>query len=69
MPEPAPGASRVLVGLCLSAVWVILGSIYLAIRLVIDEVDPFQGMAQRFLLAALILAGSSSRVGAGPGSG
>lgn len=31
------------------------GSVYLGIRLVINEVDPFQAMAQRFLLAGLIL--------------
>lgn len=57
MPELKPGTSRLTLALCLAAVWVILGSIYLAIRLVINEVDPFQGMAQRFLIAGLVLAG------------
>lgn len=41
--------------LCLAVVWVLWGSVYLGIRLVIDEVDPFQAMAQRFLLAGLLL--------------
>lgn len=57
MPELAPGTSRTTVALCLAAVWVLWGSIYLAIRLVVDEVDPFQAMAQRFLAAGLILTG------------
>jgi len=40
---------------CLAAVWVLWGSVYLGIRLVINEVDPFQAMAQRFLVAGLLL--------------
>ncbi|MDR7254256.1 drug/metabolite transporter (DMT)-like permease [Nocardioides sp. BE266] len=36
--------------------WVLWGSVYLAIRLVVEEVDPFQAMAQRFLLAGTILS-------------
>ncbi|KRF21126.1 hypothetical protein ASG90_01590 [Nocardioides sp. Soil797] len=55
MPELAPGASRSTLVLCLAAVWVLWGSVYLAIRLVVNEVDPFQAMAQRFVLAGLIL--------------
>lgn len=56
MPDLAPGTSRVTVAVCLGTVWVIWGSVYLAIRLVVDEVDPFQAMAQRFLLAGTVLA-------------
>lgn len=41
---------------CLALVWVLWGSVYLAIRLVVDDVDPFQAMAQRFALATMILA-------------
>lgn len=41
---------------CLAAVWVLWGSVYLAIRLVVDEVDPFQAMAQRYVVAGLLLA-------------
>lgn len=55
MPDLAPGTSRATVAICLGTVWVIWGSVYLAIRLVVDEVDPFQAMAQRFLLAGLVL--------------
>lgn len=57
MPTLAPDTSRVTLGACLAAVWFLWGSIYLAIRLVINEVDPFQAMAQRFLAAGVILAG------------
>jgi drug/metabolite transporter (DMT)-like permease len=55
LPELAPGTSRVTLVVALAAVYVIWGSVYLAIRLVIDEVDVFQAMAQRFLLAAVII--------------
>jgi drug/metabolite transporter (DMT)-like permease len=57
VPELAPGTSRATVALCLAAVWLLWGSVYLAIRLVVDEVDPFQAMSQRFLFAGLILVG------------
>ncbi|CUU56532.1 EamA domain-containing membrane protein RarD [Parafrankia irregularis] len=56
MPELAAGTNRSLVALCLAVVWVLWGSVYLAIHVVIDEVAPFQAMAQRFLLAGLILS-------------
>lgn len=56
MPELAPGTSRTTLVFCLGAVWVLWGSVYLAIRLVVNEVDPFQAMAQRFFLAGVILA-------------
>ena len=56
MPPLAPGTSRPLMVVCLAVVWVLWGSVYLGIRLVINEVDPFQAMAQRFLLAGLLLA-------------
>jgi drug/metabolite transporter (DMT)-like permease len=55
LPELAEGTNRTTVAVCLGLVWVLWGSVYLAIRLVVDEVDPFQAMAQRFLLAGLIL--------------
>jgi drug/metabolite transporter (DMT)-like permease len=41
---------------CLALVWVLWGSVYLGIRLVIEDVAPFQAMAQRFLVAGVILA-------------
>lgn len=55
MPELAPGTSRITLVLALAIVYVIWGSVYLGIRLVIDEVDPFQAMAQRFVMAGVIL--------------
>lgn len=56
MPPLVPGTSRVTLIACLAAVWVLWGSVYLAIRLVITDVDPFQAMAQRFLVAGALLA-------------
>ncbi|KRB76140.1 hypothetical protein ASE01_14025 [Nocardioides sp. Root190] len=40
----------------MAAVWILWGSVYLAIRLVVDEVDPFQAMAQRYVVAGALLA-------------
>lgn len=54
MTSPAPVA-RVVVAL--GAVYLIWGSVFLAIRLVIEDVDPFQAMAQRFVVAGLLLVG------------
>jgi drug/metabolite transporter (DMT)-like permease len=51
----APGTSRLALVTALGAVWIIWGSVYLGIRLVVNEVDPFQGMAQRFAVAGVIL--------------
>ncbi|MBX6388471.1 MAG: EamA family transporter, partial [Frankia sp.] len=55
-PGLAPGTNKTLVALCLAVVWVLWGSVYLAIRVVVDEAAPFQAMAQRFLAAGLILS-------------
>lgn len=55
MPALAPGTNRAVVAACLVVVWVLWGSVYLGIRLVIDDVPPFQAMAQRFLLAGVLL--------------
>lgn len=55
MDTVAPGTSRFTLVVALGAVWVIWGSVYLGIRLVVEEVDPFQGMAQRFAMAGVIL--------------
>ncbi|MFF0279388.1 EamA family transporter [Rhodococcus aetherivorans] len=49
-------AGRGAVALALSLVYLIWGSIYLAIRLVIEEVPPLGSMGARFLLAALLMA-------------
>jgi drug/metabolite transporter (DMT)-like permease len=57
VPPLAVGTSRTTLVAALVTVWVLWGSVYLAIRIVVDEADPFQAMAQRFLAAAIILAG------------
>ncbi len=56
MPPIAPGTSRVALVGCLLAVWILWGTVYLAIRVIVLEADPFQAMAQRFLVAGLLLA-------------
>lgn len=48
---------RTTLAVCMAAVWLLWGSVYLAIRLVVEEVDPFQAMAQRYVVAGLLLAG------------
>jgi drug/metabolite transporter (DMT)-like permease len=55
LPELAPGTSRVTLAVALATVYVVWGSVFLGVRLVVDEVDAFQAMAQRFLAAGLIL--------------
>lgn len=51
----AAASHRTTLVVCLGAVWLLWGSVFIAIRLVVVEVDPFQAMAQRYLLAGLIL--------------
>src|SRR5690606_9004916 len=53
---PSGSAGRGAVAFALSLVYLIWGSIYLAIRLVIEEVPPLGSMGARFLLAALLMA-------------
>lgn len=59
MPEGLQAVNRRTLVVCMAAVWLLWGSVYLAIRLVVDEVDPFQAMAQRYLVAGLVLAGTA----------
>lgn len=54
-PVTARRSYRAKLAVALAIVYVIWGSIYLGIRLVINEVDVFQAMAQRFVLAGIIL--------------
>ncbi len=53
---PSGSAGRGAVAFALSLVYLIWGSIYLAIRLVIEEVPPLGSMGARVLLAALLMA-------------
>lgn len=56
MPEVSDErAHRIKLAVALAIVYVLWGSIYLGIRLVINEVDVFQAMAQRFAAAGAIL--------------
>ena len=52
--RPAP--SRLAVGTNLGIVWVIWGSTYLAIGLMIQSAQPLWGMGVRFVAASLLLA-------------
>lgn len=61
-------AGRGAIAFALFLVYVIWGgSIYLAIRLVIDEVPPLGSMGARFLLAALLMAAFLAFAAAGGG--
>ena len=46
-----------LVAAALAIVYVVWGSTYLAIRVVVEEVPPLTGMGSRFVLAGLLLGG------------
>jgi drug/metabolite transporter (DMT)-like permease len=51
-------ASSAMIWSALAVVYVVWGSTYLAIRIVVEaEIPPMLGMAARFLVAALLLAG------------
>jgi drug/metabolite transporter (DMT)-like permease len=53
MRRPGPMAVAIALGL----VYLIWGSVYLAVRLVIDETPPLGAMGLRFLLAAVLVGG------------
>lgn len=60
LPEagPRPAASSAMIWSALAVVYVVWGSTYLFIRIVIEaNIPPMLGMAARFLLAATLLAG------------
>lgn len=52
---PAPARVGLIAG-ALLVVYVVWGSTYLAIRVVVEEAPPMSGMGSRFLLAGLVLA-------------
>ena len=52
---PSGQASRSRVWFALGLVYLIWGSVYLAIRLVIEEADPLGSMGARFVLAGVIM--------------
>ena len=57
-PRPASGA---MIWTALAVVYVVWGSTYLAIRVVVDaHIPPMLGMASRFLTAAVLLAAALS---------
>ena len=56
-PPAAPHTSPLLVWVALGTVYVVWGSTYLAIRVVVETTPPLLAMGARFLLAGLLLAG------------
>ncbi len=48
---------RMLTGAALGIVYVVWGSTYLAIRIMVEEIPPLVGAGARFLAAALVVAG------------
>lgn len=64
---PARSLSRPLrIGVALAIVYVVWGSTYLAIRVMVDEMPPFVGSGARFLAAGVLLGGALV-VRGGPG--
>lgn len=59
LPETGPGqASAAMIWSALAVVYVVWGSTYLAIRIVVEaDIPPMLGMAARFLTASVLLAG------------
>ncbi len=56
----APAKTRsplLLIGAALTIVYVVWGSTYLAIRIMVEEMPPFVSAGARFLVASLLLAG------------
>ena len=54
---PRAQASRAVIATRLGLVWVIWGSTYLAIAIMLESIPPMFGMGTRFVLAAVLLAG------------
>ena len=57
-----------LVAVALVIVYIVWGSTYLAIRVVVEEMPPMTGMGSRFLLAGCCSAGCSRCAGSTSGS-
>jgi drug/metabolite transporter (DMT)-like permease len=55
--RPVPSAPRwALVATALAVVYVVWGSTYLGIRIVVEEADPLTAMGQRYTVAGILLA-------------
>src|SRR3954454_5488595 len=60
-PQSDTSASGAMIWTALAIVYVVWGSTYLAIRVVVDaDIPPMLGMAARFLTAAVLLAAALS---------
>src|SRR5262245_6126031 len=57
MTPTKPGGSRVAAWACLFTIYVVWGTTYLAIRIVVHEMPPFAAASIRFLTAAVVLGG------------
>ena len=56
MPAPAP-KRRILPWISLAIVWVVWGSTYLAIRVLVREAPPLTAASARFMIAGLLMGG------------
>jgi drug/metabolite transporter (DMT)-like permease len=65
-PNPRPAPPLLLVATALGIVYVVWGSTYLGIRIVVEEADPLTAMGQRYTLAGVLL-GALLALRGGPG--
>ena len=56
VPAPAP-KRRILPWVSLAIVWVVWGSTYLAIRVLVREAPPLTAASARFMIAGLLMGG------------
>jgi len=56
LPSQVPQPSWLAVSVALAVVYVVWGSTYLGIRIVVEQADPLAAMGQRYVLASVLLA-------------
>jgi drug/metabolite transporter (DMT)-like permease len=58
----APRSRRLLPWLSLLVIWVVWGSTYMAIRIVVRSMPPFAAASLRFLVAGMVMAGAAALI-------
>ena len=63
----SPRHRRLLPWIALCVIYVVWGSTYMAIRIVVREVPPMAAASLRFMVAGLVMAALAARVDRGQG--